>query len=529
MADIPNIPALGSKIDPDIRRAFRALKAFFEAVRAEGGFATASSASTITDSDIVDVIDDTLPGQTDLTTPPIPEGLTATGAFNKVILEWGGVDYNYHAYTQIWRAAVDDFGSAAMVGTARGVIYADTPPDSSLASTYYYWVRFVSQANVAGPINATAGTAASLADDPEYLLELAAEKWQASHYYEVGEFVIPTIPNGFVYEMVVDGGLSGSTEPTWPTTVGLTVIDGDIEWKCSAVFSFETFFKIALVGGVPKLTLKELFLADGIIKNAMIANLAVDNAKISDLSAAKIIAGIIAASNIFLGASAQIHLDGVNERITVKDASDVTRVVLGKLTSGWGIEIFDASGNTILNSGGVPVGMVSGIGAFALVDQITEANISTYMETAAIKEAYIANAAVSTLKIQDNAVTVPVYAENDAIMYLKDYYQNVLSATIDSEGQPIHVFFSSFHKNVTTAGQTCDVYLRVICNGETIKTSLVSSQGGASSFRGVAVILSEIAAPALGVATVTIQARKNYSSPIATLQYRTLLLQGIKR
>jgi hypothetical protein len=75
-----------------------------------------------------------------------------------------------------------------------------------------------------------------------------------------------------------------------------TVVDGGLTWKCKAAFSFDSFFKVALVGGVPRLTLRELFLADGIIKNAMMGSLAVDDAKISNISGDKITANSITAS-----------------------------------------------------------------------------------------------------------------------------------------------------------------------------------------------------------------------------------------
>lgn len=361
MADIPNLPTLGRDVDPNIRRAFQALRIFFEAVRGEGGFSDGLSSTQVSS-----LIDSSLPGLTDQTIPPVPAGLTATGSFNQIILQWTAPSYLYHSYTQIWRASVDSFGSAVLVGTARGSVFADMPPDSDLSTTHYYWIRFVSEAGVVGPLNATAGTSASLADDPDYLLQIATVKWQASYNYSVGDLVIPTTPNGYCYEVTVDGGSSGGSEPTWPTTLNETVSDGGLTWKCAAAFSFESFFQVALVDGVPRLTLKELFLADGIIKRVMIEDAAIDNAKIANVSADKLLAGVIAAGDIFVGPSNQIEIDGINERIVVSDGT-YDRVILGNLGTGWGIEVRNELGQTILNSGGVSWNYITGRPADALL------------------------------------------------------------------------------------------------------------------------------------------------------------------
>ena len=44
----------------------------------------------------------------------------------------------------------------------------------------------------------------------------------------------PTVENGFQYA-AVDGGKSGSVEPTWPTTINATVGDGTIQWTAVPV------------------------------------------------------------------------------------------------------------------------------------------------------------------------------------------------------------------------------------------------------------------------------------------------------
>jgi hypothetical protein len=56
--------------------------------------------------------------------------------------------------------------------------------------------------------------------------------WVAVTNYALGNFRRPTVPNGFRYEVTADAGSSGAAEPTWPTTVGATVVDDGITWTC---------------------------------------------------------------------------------------------------------------------------------------------------------------------------------------------------------------------------------------------------------------------------------------------------------
>lgn len=62
--------------------------------------------------------------------------------------------------------------------------------------------------------------------------------WQANTVYyhrETDDYdaVIATTFNGLYYK-VINPGLAGATEPTWPTTVGATVKDGGIVWEAVA-------------------------------------------------------------------------------------------------------------------------------------------------------------------------------------------------------------------------------------------------------------------------------------------------------
>ncbi|MDA8139029.1 MAG: phage tail tube protein [Desulfobacteraceae bacterium] len=61
-----------------------------------------------------------------------------------------------------------------------------------------------------------------------------AAAWVALTNYAAGALVIPTVANGRYYEATADAGSAGASEPTWPTTVGATVVDGGITWTCRA-------------------------------------------------------------------------------------------------------------------------------------------------------------------------------------------------------------------------------------------------------------------------------------------------------
>jgi len=55
--------------------------------------------------------------------------------------------------------------------------------------------------------------------------------WASTTSYSLGNRQIPTSGNGYYYEVTIAGTSSG-TQPTWPTTLGGTVVDGSVTWVC---------------------------------------------------------------------------------------------------------------------------------------------------------------------------------------------------------------------------------------------------------------------------------------------------------
>jgi len=58
-----------------------------------------------------------------------------------------------------------------------------------------------------------------------------ATTWAADTVYAEDVLVVPTAGGNLFYR-AIQGGTSGSSEPTWPTTPGATVVDGGVIWEC---------------------------------------------------------------------------------------------------------------------------------------------------------------------------------------------------------------------------------------------------------------------------------------------------------
>lgn len=60
--------------------------------------------------------------------------------------------------------------------------------------------------------------------------------WVGTTNYAIGNRVVPTVANGYYYEVTTDAGSSGGAQPTWPITIGSTVVDGGITWTCEGEY-----------------------------------------------------------------------------------------------------------------------------------------------------------------------------------------------------------------------------------------------------------------------------------------------------
>ena len=118
----------------------------------------------------------------DLTPPPAPTGLVATGHPATITLAWDAAPANYKnlSHTEVWRAPINDFAQAALVGRADGHEYTDPVGPGAFR---YYWIRYVSRAAIPGPYNASSGTVGASDVEVEHLLQVLDKQITESQLY----------------------------------------------------------------------------------------------------------------------------------------------------------------------------------------------------------------------------------------------------------------------------------------------------------------------------------------------------------
>jgi hypothetical protein len=177
-----------------------------------------------------------------VTTPPAPQNLTVTGAFTTIMLQWDAWGYSNHSYAEIWRNATNDLGTATLIGSSPGVLYADSV---SYNKTYYYWVRFVNYDNVKGPYNATSGTVGQTQEKISDVLTAMADKILKGH-----------VDDG-VYN--ISANLFAITQPSSVNTIGT-----------STGHTNGTYTDVALTGGAGSGIRARVTVASGVVSAVLI-------------------------------------------------------------------------------------------------------------------------------------------------------------------------------------------------------------------------------------------------------------------
>lgn len=308
---LPGIPSISPVQDTTVAAILRPIKESIEILGGaisgnplpngtvvDSGLNPAISLTTINTTNVYD-------GATDTTPPPTASGLTISAGFTNILLSWTdpnitGTFLNY-AYTEVWRSVDNVLAHAVLQGFAPGAVYSDPVGTNK---SYYYWIRFVSQANIAGPYNSSVGTLGGT-------------------------------------------GLVGGVD-LGPLIVDATKLAADAVESGKIKDYAITTTKIA------NLAVGNAAIANAAITNAKIEDLAVDNAKISSLAVSKLTAGSVSVgqyiqSTGYSAGTTGWKIDG-NGFAEFGAAS-----IRGQLTASQidtrGLSIKDMSGNVIFAAG----------------------------------------------------------------------------------------------------------------------------------------------------------------------------------
>ncbi|MBT8449405.1 MAG: DUF1983 domain-containing protein [Gammaproteobacteria bacterium] len=270
-----------------------------------------------------------------LTIPPAPTNLSASGAFQNVLLTWSLADYAGHAYVEVWRNATNNIATAARLDTSAvssGVVYAD---NVGSGQSFYYWVRAVNQNGDVGPYNSSSGTLGSTATDTSVLLsalsgsitdsELASDL--STSIGEIGgiktdvqdlegQYTVKIDNNGAVagYGLANTANSAGNITSEFIVNADRFAIMRGGSDTTAATVPFVVQASSTTLNGetVPAgVYMAEAFIKNGAITNAKIGNAAIDDAKIANLSAGKITSGTIDTSRLNIDSSSLTSVNGV--------------------------------------------------------------------------------------------------------------------------------------------------------------------------------------------------------------------------
>lgn len=174
-----SFPSISSKLPPDVQQFLQRVREAFH----KGGMVTeddllaAGIASRTPSGSLV-------PGSVDYSTPPAPTGVTASGTITAIFLQWDNPDdigWANFSYAEVWRSEENNLGTAVLLGTSDFFTYVDSVEP---ASTFYYWVRFVSRVDIAGPFHGTSGVMGSTNDSPDRILDILSGSITASQLHQ---------------------------------------------------------------------------------------------------------------------------------------------------------------------------------------------------------------------------------------------------------------------------------------------------------------------------------------------------------
>ena len=104
--------------------------------------------------------------------PTVPTGVSASGAFQNILVAWDRPTYRGHSHTEIWVNTSDTFGTKTFLGSAAATVFSHQVGN---AQTRYYWLRNVSADGQKSGFHSINGVSASTAIDVGAVMQALGE------------------------------------------------------------------------------------------------------------------------------------------------------------------------------------------------------------------------------------------------------------------------------------------------------------------------------------------------------------------
>lgn len=362
----------------------------------------------------------------DTEAPDAPTSLTAEGWFGNIILNWvNPQDYDY-SHTEIWENAADDRDKAVLVGVLRGNCY--TRHTGSFQGRYY-WVRAVDYSGNYSLWNAEAGTFGYSEQEKhddviEYLLR--KNPWIQDEFTNMQKGITLEIENLAETILSSDATLSDHTDDL---KKGIAIAREELSTRIEEGLLAEALRRLELAAALNDAT--------AAIQEEQIARVTADGALARDITTMAATVGDNTAA-IQNEQSARVTADEAiagNIETLVTTVGDNTAAIqeskqsIDGIKGKWAVKV-DVNGKVAgmeLIGTGQSSAMIFNVDTFIVGD----ANESPFVIAkvdgqwrVSIRNAYIQDAAISTLKIEHDAVTVYAFTTGGGTSGWQNYYGN---------------------------------------------------------------------------------------------------------
>lgn len=265
----------------------------------------------------------------DITPPGPPSGLTATGLFSSILLEWTNPTDKDFAAVQVWEASTNNFASATKVATVSNTIWARDGLAANV--TRFYWLTAIDRTgNVSAkfPVSNTAGVSATT-------VALASGDFPAGLKPVEIVSALPTTGNfqGRVVFLTTDNKLYRFNGTAFVATVPTTDLTGQVT-STQITDNSITTGKIA----ANAVTANEIA-ANSVVAGKIAAGaVAADQIAANAITAAKILAGAVTAEKLNVSSLSAIN-------------ANVGTVTSGLIRSGTSGMVLDLNNNRIRSGG----------------------------------------------------------------------------------------------------------------------------------------------------------------------------------